>query len=220
MFSEEQAPIMNTAETVLFVFLGWLLGILSPIIVDAIRKKQDIRDVRAALETEVHELQYRLACVAYFIEKRFGDVNRKFLEWLRPILVSYRGLNPSADILKFIETQLALTDDQIKALALHSKAAPEGGISLKKYQVPLLDSKISSLASLSTSLQNHLLELKTHLSLLNEEVDEARYYFRLTFQSSVTGENHDRVNENLTSCYKKYGARARQVADLIRNIHL
>ena len=102
MFTEEQALGMNTAESALFVFLGWLLGLLGPIIVDTIRKKRDIRDVRAALETEVHELQYRLAGAAYFVEMRFGDVNRKFLEWLRPILVSYRGLNPSADILKSI----------------------------------------------------------------------------------------------------------------------
>jgi len=222
MPTESQATQMSfdTAEKVLFVFLGWLLGLMGPIIVDSIRKRRDIREIRAALNTEVHELQYRLAGVAYFVEMRYGEVNRKFLEWLKPILANYKGLNPTSDILKSIETQLTLSDDQIHALAQHSKAAPEGGLTLKKYQLPLLDSSISSLASLSTDLQNHLLELKTHLGLLNEEVDQARYYFDLTFQSSITNENRARVNENLISCYMKYGSRARQIADLISNIRL
>ena len=40
---------MDTWEKVLFLFLGWLLATLSPIIADAIRRKRDSKEVKGAL---------------------------------------------------------------------------------------------------------------------------------------------------------------------------
>jgi hypothetical protein len=198
----------ETLANVLFLFLGWLLGLLSPIIVDANKRRRENREVRVALQTELKELKFRLACVVYFVEMRFGEVNRKFLEWLHPIVKDYSGLNPSDSILKSIESQLDLNDQQINALAEHSKAAPEGGLSLKKYAVPLLESKFALLSAFDTQFQNRLMEIRTHLSLLNEEVDQARYYFRLTFDSGVTTDNHARAVDNLINCYRNFASRA------------
>ena len=217
---EEQTSQMNTAEKVLFILLGWLLGMLSPIILDTIRKRQNISEFRAALKTEVHELRYRLACVTYMVQLKYGKVNKKLLTWIKPILDDYKGLNPVNDIRNSIEKQLAMTDEQLKEFAKLGKAAPEVGLSLKKFHLPLLDSRISFISSLDAALQNQLLEVKTHLNVLNEEVDQARFYYNLTFQSNITDKDHDRAVENLVNCYKQFGERAKIIVDLIREIRL
>ena len=152
---------MDTAEKALFLILGWIFGLLSPLIVDSIRRRRDIRDVRSSLRTEIHELHYRLACAAYYIEMRNGLVTRNSLEWLKPILQSYRGLNPVDGLQKSIDMQLALTDEELNAFVQSRKVDPGQGLSLKKYQLPLLDSKLTYLSMLSTKSQNQLLELKT-----------------------------------------------------------
>lgn len=206
---------MENTEKIIFLFLGWLLGLLSPIIADAIRKRREAVEVSIALQTELHELRYRLACSAYFIEIRFGEVNRQFLEWLQPVFRNYKGINPSENLLKLVEMSLTYTDQQIAALAEHSKTPPDGALSLKKYSSPLLDSKISSLSWFSERLRNQLLELKTHQALLNEEVEQARYFSGLTFQSSISDENYKRAVENVINGYKQYSSRARLIVDLI-----
>ena len=116
--------------------------------------------------------------------------------------------------------QLALTDEELNAFVQSRKVDPGQGLSLKKYQLPLLDSKLTYLSMLSTKSQNQLLELKTNLSLLNEEVDQARYFYGLTFQGGITNDNHARAVANVTNCYLVFGRRARNIVDLISSITL
>lgn len=42
------------------IILGWLLGLLSPLIVDGIRRRRDAKSLRVALRSEFDELSYRL----------------------------------------------------------------------------------------------------------------------------------------------------------------
>ena len=49
-------------EKILLLLLGWLFGLLSPAIVDAIRKYREAKELKVALWTELRELRYRLAC--------------------------------------------------------------------------------------------------------------------------------------------------------------
>ena len=56
-----------------------------------------------------------------------------------------------------------------------------------------------------------------HLGLFNDEVDQTRYYFQLTF-SSISDENKDRAIQNLSGCYKNVADRAKIIADHIGKI--
>jgi hypothetical protein len=66
----------------LLLIFGWLLGLLSPAIVDEIRRRRETAAVRAALKSELHELRYRLGLAVYFLRMRFGEVDRDFLVWV------------------------------------------------------------------------------------------------------------------------------------------
>lgn len=211
---------MDTFEKVLFLILGWSLGLLSPIIVEAIRRRREAAEVKVALGTELHELQYRLAISCYRIERHYGDVDRKSLEWLRPIVQEYRGINPSETMRKLVEEALSLTDEQIAASTQQSKASPDITLSLAKYSVPLLDAKIASLSWFNESLRNQLLELKVHLGFLNEDVERERYFQGLTFQANISAENYDIAVKSRIYCHKQYASRARTIVDILRKIRL
>ncbi len=207
----------DTYIKILFLLLGWLLGLISPIIVDVIKRRRERVEIRASLKTELTELRYRLACVVHFVEMRFGEANRDLLLWLKPIIESYEGLNQSDNILKLINSQLELSDEQILAVCKHGKAAAEGALNLKKYTIPLLESKYSLLSAYDTSFQNRMFEISTHMSMLNEDVDQARYYFQLTF-NEMSDDNHERVVNNLIDSYLSYSNRARIIVNHIGEI--
>ncbi len=174
----------------------------------------------ARLRIELIELRYRIATAAYFIQLRLGRVTRETLLWVRPIVVSYTGLNRSETLLQSIDKTLELTDAQIATLAQSTKFQADGALGLKKYTAALLDSKFALISALDTQLQNQLLELRVHLSLFNEEVDQARYYFQLTFSSGISEQNYKRAITNLSGCYKNAADRGKMIADQIAKIML
>lgn len=207
----------DSVEKILFLLLGWAFGLLGPAIVDAIKRQREVIQVRNALLGELHEVKYRLALSAYYTEKRFGAVDRPYLQWLRCIVLEYKGDKPKDSILALVDGQLGMTDDQIALIAKRELADSESGLTLKKYLVPLLDSRIPSLWFFESRFQQLLLEVRAELNLLNEEVDQARYYFGLTF-TKLEGDNPARVHGNLTESYRQIAKRAKLAVDKISNL--
>ena len=205
-------------EKVLLLILGWLFGLLSPAIVDSIRKRREAKEVKIAIWMELQESQYRLAQTVYFIEMRYGQPNRELVKWIQLTMKEYRGLNSPEDLLNLIESQTSCTDEEFADIAQAMRATPSRGISLTKHSMPLLDSKIASLAWLNATLRNQLLEIKTRIGFINEETDNARYFSNLTFQPNIDPENYQTAQENLIKCYKKYALQARIIVDLIMKI--
>ena len=150
---------MESLEKGLLILFGWLLGLLAPAIVDSIRKRREAKEVKIAVLPELHELQYRLAMVIYLIERRYGQINREFIEWIQPIMQGYRGVDSSVDSSKHIEFLLSLSEDQLAELAQITQT-PGRGLSLKKYSLPFLDSKLASLTWFDETLRSQLLEIK------------------------------------------------------------
>jgi hypothetical protein len=88
------------------------------------------------------------------------------------------------------------------------------GLNLKKYMTPFLEFRVGHLSMQKKALQSKLMEIKTYLEILNEEVDQSRFYLNLTF-NDLPGENRQRVIVNLTQSYLNYSKQARIVVDLI-----
>lgn len=206
---------MTTTDNIIFLLIGWLLGIFSPLIYDEVKKRQHRKEIRIGILTEFKELRYKLMGSVYLVETRFGNYDRKLLEWLKPIVQDYKGTHKKDNFFKSIESHLNLTDEQLSAISQQSKAESKRGLSFKKYELPFLDSKINYLTVFDESFQNRVLEIKTQLKLFHEEIDQARFYFEKTFDSTMSPENQDIIRTNLEGCYKNLGRQARNLADRI-----
>jgi len=53
------------------------MGLLSPLIVDAIRRRRERKEIKQALITELQELQYRLASGVFLTTQKLGECDRK-----------------------------------------------------------------------------------------------------------------------------------------------
>lgn len=70
-------------EKVLLIILGWLLGLLSPAIVVAIKTRRENQLGRVAIRSELRDVAHKIALAAHAIHMRNGTVNRAHLEWLK-----------------------------------------------------------------------------------------------------------------------------------------
>jgi len=203
---------------VLYLVLGWLFGLFSPLIYDRIKKKYQQEEIKRGLLTELKETEFKVVGAVYLLSRRLGLYNRELLEWLRPNVKSYSGAHYKDYILKAIESHLDLTDEQLAALSQYDKDEGKEGLSLKKYTLPFLDSMIGSLSVFDAEFQNKAFEIRAQVNLLNEEIDQTRFYFRMTFDSNLTPENHSVVTQNLNRCYENVLGASRRLADRISNL--
>ena len=70
-------------EKIALLFVGWLLGLLGPIIVESIKRKREDTLGRVAILSELKDLATTLALAAYGVHLRQGTFDRTFLEWLK-----------------------------------------------------------------------------------------------------------------------------------------
>ena len=212
---DDVIPVWNA---VLLVVLGWLLGVVGPVITDGIKTTYRNAKIRKAVVTELREARFRLASVVYILESRFGTRGRKLLEWALPLLENYKGANPNAKLVELIRKQLELDDNQLAALAQHTRAEPEGALSVKKNQVPYIESRLADLGAFEEDSQALVLDIHSRFNLYNEEVEEARFYFKLTYESGVSEENYRRAIQGVENTYRNLAQTARLIIEQINKL--
>lgn len=206
---------MNIWPSLLFLLVGWLLGLAAPLIVDRIRERRQAAQIRSSIMMELAELRYKLGLTVYGLSVSIGAWDRSLLEWLKSILQNYSGVRAEAHIAEAIDKLLARSDKDLAAAADRGKAAPIGAVGLRKYNTPFIDGHIGALAMLPSDFQNLLIEVKAQIAILNEQVDDARFFYRKTFDSDISPENYGVVEQNLKGTYADVCQKARNIADLV-----
>ena len=201
-------------EKLLLVALGWLLGIISPVIVDAIRRRRENALGRTAILSELRELAYKLALAAYGVRMEHGTVDHAFLQWLKPLLEQYAGFYDAQAFVPRLRTLIAMNEQELAQMNKHTAQAGSKGLMLQRYPVPLLDSRVAALWSFDTEFQRQLLEIRTRLELLDDLVDRSRKYFDLTF-TKLEGNNYALVTENFSQACAQYAQSAENIVGVI-----
>ena len=109
-----------------------------------------------------------------------------------------------------------MTDAQLASEAqVLQNDASKAGISLRKYDIAFIESQLDKLGRLDVETHRLILVIRSRLGYLNEMVEEARAYFRLTFEN-ISDKSHEQVMNNIDGVYRAYGENARDLVDLIR----
>lgn len=203
---------------IVYLFLGWSLGLLSPQIIEHINRHYKKHDFIIGLLSELSELKARLITNVYLLAKKISDYDKEQLEWLINNIGKYEGAYPlhkiKENITKLIEES---NSAQLKAIGSNDEYASEKrGLSLKKFHLPFLEAKIDSLALLDEERRIQIFEIRSQLNILNEEIDNAQFYFRKTFDS-LTDTKEAIVKLNLESCYKNIMDGAKRIVEMIGN---
>jgi len=206
---------MNITQSILFLIVGWLFGLLSPVIVDEIRRRRQASKIRSAVLVELTEVRLKLASDAFMMAMRFGTWDRPMLEWFKSIFDLYSGSYADPKIIKATNEMLSRPDSDLSAIANHFKAPLHKALSLRSYFTPVMDSQVANFVIFNAGTQNLLIEIRTQLTFMNEIVEQAQFFYQKSFDSGVSEENVKIIQNNLNETYQKLGEKAHSVADLI-----
>ena len=212
----QQPPthLTQMVESAIFLILGWLLGLISFEVNDRRSQRKEKADLIAGILIEFEEAKIRLALLAYKIAGRYKNINKEFLEWIKPHLENYEGTYITENISKLLK-DLSKLDDEILS-AIYARISSEGrSMSIKVFSLPYLDSRISLISSINRNDQRRIIEIRAQIAILNEMIEEARFYHKKTFDSSMSPENHDIVRKNIDDTYGFIGMKAQHLVDII-----
>ena len=200
---------------ILYVALGWVLGIMSTVVVDLIRREHRRRDLMRSIVSELVDLQYMMAVVAYLMRRKDATIDDKFLDWLNPILARYDGPWKLEKLKEALAKSRELPEEQRRQIHLHM-IAEERGSALKQYSLPFLESVSNELPLCSLDFQRRVLHVKGSLDLFNQHVSFLQAQFMKTF--AVADKNHEAVRTNLSDGYSQLAGTAVGIADAISEI--
>jgi len=201
----------------LFIILGWLLGLLGVPIVSRIEKYYRRKDIKKAIFSELKNTEIRLAATYYKILMHLGIRDKSSLSWLKNIYEQHRADCPK-DILEAMEKILQAPDGQFNAVTSFLKAADNMSLGLKTFSLPFTESILEHLSVFDTEFQKDIFEVRDKIGLLNEEIENAMFYFRLTFDPTCMNVNKDIIRINLKDDYTNIQKICRGIVDKIEKI--
>ena len=205
-------------EQILLILFGWFLGLLSPVIIDKIKSTYNKKDFFNALCIELHDLQYRMAVLSFRLGQDYGDLNEKFVSEIKPIIENYQGNEPSKNIIEFLNILTNSNENERNKLIVHMREKRGKSLSLKTYSPSLIESNINILSTLPIELQSKIHEFKNHLNIYNQEAAAVNKYIEMSFDSSISNENHDILINDLAKRYAFIQGVAKRVSDKISAI--
>ena len=201
--------------SILYLILGWLSGIISPGIVERIRRAHRRRDLVRSILSELTSLQYMMAVVAYRLRSKLATVTDEFLDWFAPIVAHYDGPEkPKGQEDRLAESR-TISEQQRREIDLQIQR--EGrGLALKQYSLPFLQSVSNELPICSLDFQRRVLHVIGRLDLFNQHVSFLQAQYMKTFE--VPDSSYEAVTTNLSEGYSRLAEDAEDIANTIAEI--
>ncbi len=202
---------------IVYIILGWLLGLLTSPLALRIERKYRQKDYKFAIFSELKIFAARSNMVFFKIRKHLGTLDKSSLEW---IVKTYKQYDPdiNQELINVTKELLETSDEEFENKMNRFKAAENISLGLKTFSLPLTDSLLENISILDSEFQRKILEIKAQVDMLNQEIENSKYYFNLTFNPESLSINKDVLRTNIKSSYNMIQEKCKYIVGLISEI--
>jgi hypothetical protein len=179
---------------------GWLLSILTLFIQNYLQKRERIVNLKSGIREELSEIERFLIINVFQLSGPVGEHDRDALSWCLKKLKQRIYTATEEEVIEIIENRLEKTDEQLKKI--NDTEQNKKSYYLKLINTFYLDSQIDKLPLLDQRLQQAIIRANLRIKKYNEEIEQSRFYFKLSFDSSLSETNRKIEEGNLFRCYK------------------
>ncbi|MCD6317514.1 hypothetical protein J7M02_00415 [Candidatus Aerophobetes bacterium] len=210
---ETALSLINKMGPIIYTTFGWVLGFLGTLLLGWINQKKRTKNFKESLSLEFKEVIPQLARTHYLLKEALGGLDRDLLNWAQSMFSKFpKG---GEKTLKAIERLLKRTDEELKVLASQTKVSKKETLSIKKIILPFLQQNFSFVSLLTPDLQRSVAAIQRNINSLNEEIDLYYFYFKKTFDSTLTDKNYELVNKNIDHAYQSIADLSYKTAERI-----
>lgn len=191
---------MDTLINIGLIILGWLFGILSPGIINKISHKYRSKELENIIITELKDIKSRLVWIPCIVLPKYGKLDKETFDWVKTQTDNFSEVRLSdfddENVKKFKETIDSETNLE-KFLQswniVEQKDNP--AFHFKKMEPIIINSNLINIALLKNNFLTKLIEIVFHIKTFNEEILINSEFLKMTFDSSLSPENH-RIIQN------------------------
>ena len=198
----------------LYITFGWLLGLLGNPVITKIENHYKRKNIKVGIFSELEILCVRLAASCYRIQMHLGTRNKESIIWIKTIYRKYRTGCPE-DVIEALDKMLKVPDEQFNAFVEQTKAETDVGLKLKTFSMPFTESVMGQLGIFKSEFQRKIFEVVAQVNILNEDIETATFYHRLTFDASSATNNMNIIKGNLTVSYNDIVDRCKIIVNKI-----
>jgi hypothetical protein len=177
--------------------LAFVAGMLTPIFISVLDRRAQRRRMTQVLGAELGIFQFRMIGTCLTIARRLRRLDAALFARLRA------AITPRLETADLMVTRGMI--DRLVNLPPEALAAwqtpppgPTRGLTLRRYDLPYLDSTLTRLDLLRPPAQELLFQLRGSLNLFNQHVDDVLRYHWLTFET-LENQNRAVVEQNIST---------------------
>lgn len=205
---------------VLYILLGWFLGILSPGLVKRILDGYKKIALRRTIVNELKDIKNRLACIPMKVYPAYGALDLRLFKWVQEQTQNFTCFISDNDDKKVLEELCLKSDAEIVSLinTWNTRRKSENpSFHFKTMETSILDSNLINIEILDNDFLVRLLEIKFQIRTFNEEVKSVNEYLKMTFDSNITDENHQIIKQEIENKNHFISEKASYIVGVINN---
>jgi hypothetical protein len=199
----------------LAIGFGWLLGLLSPTITRAISRYHHAKEIKRSIEIELQEFIVQIAGIAYMTNIQYGYFDKDLVAKLIDIYAQFDRRDKKEKVLESLNRIRSCTDEDLQSIIAFERADPTSALGIGRLTLPYLESKIPELGLFPEEMQRKYLDLIKQVRFFNEQIDEYKFYFRLTYDGSISEVNHKQATKSVNRSYGYLAERSVLIIDTI-----
>jgi hypothetical protein len=200
------------------IILGWLLGILSPVIVSRITLGYKRKDLHAGIIKEINHIKLRLIFNLGLLSKRTGSYNQELATWL---LKQYKSLDYNDPLhIKAYRIEISATPQEFEVMKIRLSPPKGTGLTLQKVQLLFINMHLTDFSLFSSNFQSEIFELKSRIEILNSQIELAEKYFFMTLDSNITSSNLPLIKHDLEAKYLSLETAFKRAIEQIETINV
>ena len=130
-------------EQALYIFFGWVLGILSHFLFYRTERKHKIQDFKTGFLEELKVALPDLAMVRFIIQNSMGELDRETVKWVQDAISTGKKDLLDSQMIEGFEKLKNLSNDEVQMVSKLKKSDPTKGKGFKHYHLPFLDTNIN-----------------------------------------------------------------------------
>lgn len=204
----------ETIAAIVGSVVGGILAIVGTWLLAWRQASADEKAIRSGLINEFEEAKERLISTVYLLATHRGTLDRKLLEWVRD--QSVRDGKPSTlNAIAMVIELLKIDEREIAGIVAARKATGDNGLGVKMYDLAFLDAQLGRLGHFDVEEQKMIFEIRSRVRLINQEIEQCRFYFKASFTPGLAQNNQESLRNNTLVSYKSIETGSKRAVELI-----
>jgi hypothetical protein len=191
------------------LIIGFVLGLVGSLLTflvsNYVNRRQHLFDFKKGLLAEMRGFLGMFAMQTYIVKRNLNELDLATFKWIHSLIskADQDFLSPQGK--EAVKILRGIPEDQFNdAYSFQSAREKSNKVSpsVKKRSFPFLEANHARVSLLDSKTQLLISKILVKNEMINQAVEDYRFYRGLTFDMNQTDKNRDRIEENIRSLYR------------------